>query len=192
MCLSKLCLGAWVGEPLAAEENETMNAEELFKTHIKETAKNLIEHTTRVVNLCQVFSEQLENLGIGVDKTLLLDGAWLHDIAKFDHGNDHHKQENVNHILTLCGVEDVEPYGDITYVISMHKDGFQPQKFPIESAILRTCDKLDGFNKESIRAKKSCKISLEKIEKVLDAETFELFKKVYYECYASVQHKKKK
>ena len=158
-----------------------MNSEEIFRTHIKENAKLLIQHTERVVQFCQEFADYLEAKGIIINKPLLIHAAWLHDIAKFDSGAEHNEQENVKKILDKYDMELSEfSIESITYIISMHKDEFNPEKYIRESAILRVCDKLDKFNKKPKRADRACEKAIDKISKLDENEEwFTAFEEIY-------------
>lgn len=142
-----------------------MDAEKIFRKHIEE--KDDIEHTEQVVKLCEEFADKFSN---DIDKTLLIDAAWLHDIAKPTAGDNHHIDDFVRPILKkyISGSR----LDDIVEIISVHKNGFNPKNNKLESAILRICDKLDRFRKNKKDPEGDCKKSLKKISKKLDEKQF--------------------
>lgn len=104
-----------------------------------------LEHVIRVVELCETFIKN----GACVNKNLLLDAAILHDLSKYI-GNDYH-QERKYIALALnkknIDIDKINKFDDICIIIENHRGEFFPHRYLLESAVLRTCDKLDKFNK---------------------------------------------
>lgn len=132
-----------------------MNAKEIF---LKKCAMKpgRVRHTERVVSLCE---ELAGNFAPGkVDTRLLTEAAWLHDVAKDYNHDEHHRPEVIKAVIDGCEPDD--GLDDITVIISAHKGNlFMPERYALECAILRICDKIDKMNKAQE------KDSAEKIEK---------------------------
>ena len=132
------------------------------------------EHTKRVVELCSRFADLFSD---EIDRKLLLDAAWLHDIAKSKHGEMHHDKECIIEILNEYEEAEIaDRKDDIAEIISAHKKAFNPSSHELESAILRICDKLDRFKKGKDDAEEKCKGSLKRISKILPTEQYEKLK----------------
>ena len=143
-----------------------MNAQESFEWYIKLLLKEIEksrEHTKRVVALCEEFADKYPD---AVDRELLLDAAWLHDIAKYRADKKHNDPEKVLKLLKKyelgSDIDDIEAVAD---VIAVHKGEFAPWDNELESAVLRLCDKLDGFEKGKENAEEKCYDTLKKIKK---------------------------
>lgn len=172
-----------------------MDGKEIFHTHIlygdvsEEKKKHLHLHTLRVVELCMYFEDKLNRKDL--DVALLHQAAWCHDIAKFDDKDHHHEKKVVKKVLRQYTRADVS---DILLVITNHKGDFEKDNFPLESAILRICDKLDKFTKGQKDASEKCEKSYEKIKKSCkDLEDFpwEDFKKIYKKLYKKLKKTQK-
>ena len=167
-------------------EKKKMQLIQEFPTKIKIDKIKIIEHTKRVVKLCEEFATELENVKIGgenikIDRELLIHAAWLHDIAKFDDKKNHNSQELVIKILDIYNndITDVS-IKDIAYVVSFHNGKLKPIEHVLESAILRICDKLDRFNKGKDDAEEKCNKSINKISEWAEREKWlDDFKRIY-------------
>ena len=162
-------------------EKKKMQLIQEFPTKIEIDKIKIIEHTKRVVKLCEEFATELDEQGIEVDRQLLIRAAWLHDIAKFDDGDDHHKKKNVKAVLEKYDMDiESDLVKSIAKIISEHKGSFEPKKHRKEAAILRICDKLDKFNKGKDDAEEKCNKSIEKIsEWAEEEEWFTDFNEIY-------------
>ncbi len=74
-----------------------MRGKDIFDNYINKSATELREHVARVVEMCIEFSENM-NLN-DAKKELLIDAAWLHDIAKFDNNDEHNKESMLRLLL---------------------------------------------------------------------------------------------
>ena len=161
-----------------------MDAEKIFIGSVaadwKNEAKrqNLIEHTERVVALCEKFACKFSN---EVERQLLIDAAWLHDIAKHQAGSEHNRPKEVKKALKKIEpkIEEEKELDNITEIILAHRKAFNPRSHVLESAILRICDKLDKFAKGQIDAEKKCKKSMKKIKKKLAPDKYEILNDLY-------------
>lgn len=82
------------------------------------------EHTKRVVELCSRFADLFSD---EIDRKLLLDAAWLHDIAKSKHGEMHHEKECIIEILNEYEEAEIaDRKDDIAEIISAHKKPLIP------------------------------------------------------------------
>ncbi|QNU68526.1 HD domain-containing protein [Ruminiclostridium herbifermentans] len=182
-----------------------MIAESIFYDYIgklkldQEKEYELIEHTKRVVNLCNKFEEKL-----CLDEQLLHKAAWLHDIAKYNEcGNkryNHHIE--ASSVLSKYGFSYEDP---VCNIIKAHTgDYFEPdEEYSLEAAVLRICDKLDKFNKGKKDAKDKCEASLSLIEDYFSEinidipnafykKYYKLFKKLHKKCKNNKNYKKLK
>lgn len=115
---------------------------------LREDMENHLLHTEGVVSIClEILSALPRQSRLLVDPELLNAAAILHDVAKFDSRDDHHKlAESVllNHRVLLgkeVDIEDIEALGSI---IRAHKGKFKPDEdHACEAAILRMADKID-------------------------------------------------
>lgn len=115
---------------------------------LKEDMEAHLLHTKSVVSIClEILSALPRQSQLLVDLELLNAAAILHDAAKFDNRDDHHKlAESVllNHRVLLgkeVDIEDIEALGSI---IKAHKGKFKPDEdYACEAAILRMADKID-------------------------------------------------
>lgn len=132
-------------------------------------------HTERVAELCEKFSEEFSE----IDKNLLMDAAWLHDIGKaFAREKRHAEKDVVDEALENVGWDNNR--AEVSYIIHRHKGKFHPKRHIIECSILRICDKLDKYNKDDKKhPKQHCKESMEKIREVLRPDELEKFETVY-------------
>lgn len=138
---------------------------------------NLIKHTERVVKMCKKFAEKFPE---DVDPDLLIDSAWLHDIAKFQLGDKHNKRKKVRKVIeNLVPHFEEERLDNIAEIISVHTGEFNPRSHVLESAILRICDKLDKFEKMQDDAEEKCRKSMEKIEGKLNSRDYEILNELY-------------
>lgn len=152
-----------------------MEAQELFERCINSIpdAQSLREHTERVVALCAKFADKFPD---DVDRKLLLDSAWLHDIAKYSAGKKHNEPEKVRALISNLNLGDeVNNIDAVVEIIAAHKGDFAPTKNGLECAVLRICDKLDKFEKGKADAEKRCNKSMQKIQEsgVLDNSELE-------------------
>lgn len=142
-----------------------MNAQESFERYIQSLLtdiKNMRKHTERVVALCEEFADRYPD---AVDRELLLDAAWLHDIAKYRADKRHNSPKRVQAVLEKNELGDeIDSLEAVVDVIAMHKGRFDPWENELECAVLRLCDKLDRFEKGKSDAKKKCRKTLKKIE----------------------------
>lgn len=119
-----------------------------LSAQLRENMKAHLLHTEGVVSVClEILSALPPQSRLLVDPELLNAAAILHDVAKFDDKDDHHKlAESV--ILKNCALwgedvddEDIEALGSI---IRAHKGKFKPDEdYACEAAILRMADKID-------------------------------------------------
>lgn len=117
-------------------------------TQLREDMRAHLLHTEGVVSVClEILSALPPRSRLLVDPELLNDAAILHDVAKFDDKDDHHKRaESVilkNRALWGEDVDDkdIEALGSI---IRAHKGKFKPDEdYACEAAILRMADKID-------------------------------------------------
>lgn len=137
-------------------------------------AKEALQHTERVVELCEDVTNLLEpRLQSCVDRNLLEAAAILHDIAKFDN-TDSHEEDAIDVIRAECAKQTISPidprdFASLDEVIRWHRDGFDPHpRVALEAAILRAADKLDKFSDEpQNKAEKSCEKTLNIIKDYL-------------------------
>lgn len=114
----------------------------------KEKKEKLTAHTQDVVDLCTELVRKFTDQHSDIQETLLINAAYLHDVARFKNGKDgHHKKDCVKKVIGDL-VPEGEEYEAVLEIIKQHRKGFNPQGFIWESAILRLCDKLDKFSKE--------------------------------------------
>ena len=160
----------------------------------------LKEHTQKVVKRCIELAERLNaDMGEEIDFPLLIDAAWLHDVKKLNNRKDgnHHLPRYVRDIIKNANGESVND--DLLEIIAHHKGDFKPVRHPIESAILRLCDKIDKLRqatqkkkkkreKEFNKAKKNCKDTLKLFKQYgFDKNEMDVFKdfcKKYREKYS--------
>ena len=163
-----------------------MNAEEVLRDCVKsgKTKPKRERHTQRVVLLCNELAGRFEDGKVNLH--LLTEAAWLHDVAKDQSGDDHHRPEAVKAVIDGYKLDD--DLDDVTAIISAHRDKFMPSKHKLESAILRVCDKIDKLNKaqekksekkiekKTQEAKEACDKSLRKIKDsgLLEDEDFQV------------------
>lgn len=116
---------------------------------LREDMKAHLLHTEGVVSIClEILSRLPQESQLLVDPELLNAAAVLHDVAKFDDKDDHHKlaESVILKNRALLGEEvddeDIEILGSI---IRAHKgDKFKPDEdYACEAAILRMADKID-------------------------------------------------
>ncbi len=128
-------------------------------TQLREDMRAHLLHTEGVVSVClEILSAlPLESQKL-VNQKLLNAAAILHDVAKFDDKDDHHKlAESVilkNRALWGEDVddEDIEALGSI---IRAHKGKFKPDEdYACEAAILRMADKIDMLRRGKDRQNK--------------------------------------
>lgn len=157
-----------------------MNAQESFEYYINSLLKdvqNLREHTERVVALCEEFAEMYPD---AVDRDLLLDAAWLHDIAKYRVDNKHNNPQKVLAQLEKYALgDDIVDIGTVANIIEMHKGTFKPQEKKLESAVLRLCDKLDRLEKGKDDAEEKCEATLDKAKEKLKKSKYKKLKQFY-------------
>lgn len=151
-------------------EDECYN---ILKRHLFSKAIKTIEHSIRVRYICEeIVCELNKEIQIEINTTLLYRAAILHDIAKFDGEDKHHKK--AKNILKMQGVESKKVFS----IIKAHKGKFTPNdNVIVESAILRMADKIDKFNKYD--ANRTCIENLFKIKcfyKENGLEDYKLFK----------------
>lgn len=152
-----------------------MESERIFRQLV--TYKRTVSHTERVVEMCKYFADRM-NLSAR-DRNLLLDSAYLHDIAKSGFGEAHNLPENVDEVLG-----NKELPNDIYEVILNHKDNFSPKsELAMVCSILRICDKLDKFNKKAADAEFKCNSAMALIQEHLTPDEFKQFKAIYDEIY---------
>ncbi len=158
-----------------------MRGKDIFNDYINKSATELREHVARVVEMCIEFSENM-NLN-DAKKELLIDAAWLHDIAKFDNDDEHNKKKHVEAAVKQVSKE--KELSAICEIIKAHKGKFKPsEEYKLEAAILRICDKLDRFNKKKEDASEKCIDSMEKIN-----EKIPQLPKEFDDTYKSFQKK---
>ena len=128
-------------------------------TQLREDMRAHLLHTEGVVSVClEILSSlPLESQKL-VNQKLLNAAAILHDVAKFDDKDDHHKlAESVilkNRALWGEDVddEDIDALGSI---IRAHKGKFKPDEdYACEAAILRMADKIDMLRRGKDRQNK--------------------------------------
>lgn len=108
-------------------------------------------HTERVAELCEAFLA--ENPSVPVDGVLLLEAAWIHDVAKTAAGKKHAEPKYVKDALReaypelVASSADTEEFYRLLVIVSAHKGEFAPPCCALESAVLRMCDKLDKYDK---------------------------------------------
>lgn len=134
-----------------------MDGEKVLKDYLGEKADEITEHSERVATLCTQFAKAFPD-GT-VNRELLKNAAWLHDIAKPKYKEDHAEEGCVRDVLRDCGVDSP----DLVAIIAAHKGNFEPEHHKLESAILRLCDKIDKQNKN----KKDGKDPREKAKKAV-------------------------
>ena len=135
---------------------------------LKEKMDGHLLHTKRVLTICSEIAEALPPEGRSlVNRELLSSAAVLHDIAKFDDRDDHHKiaeKEIAGHIDCLNWEADGFAMKTLGSVIRAHKGSFEPEEdCACEAAILRMADKIDMLRWDGDK-KKEYKRGLEKIE----------------------------
>lgn len=119
----------------------------------REDMRDHLLHTRGVVSIClEILSALPPQSQSLVDPELLNAAAILHDVAKFDDKDDHHKlAESVilkNRALLGEDVDDenIEILGSI---IRAHKGKFKPDEdSACEAAILRMADKIDMLRRD--------------------------------------------
>lgn len=115
----------------------------------KKVRAKRVRHTERVSALCEELAAHFEDGE--VDQQLLLEAAWLHDVAKDYDDDTHHTPETVRAVIGEYTL-DVD-FDDISAIIAQHKGKkFSPVKYELESAILCICDKIDKMNKAKEKA----------------------------------------
>lgn len=158
------------------------------------------EHTQKVVERCTKLAKILnDEIGKEIDVNLLNDAAWLHDVWKLNKGKKkhHHLPSYVREAIKNFIEGDVND--DWLEIIAQHKGDFKPVKYPMESAILRLCDKIDHLRQATKRKKfkkreknfkkikKQCKDSLDFFEKYgfekTELKVLKDFYKKYLEKY---------
>lgn len=122
----------------------------------KKKARKAYEHTGRVVALCKMFADELQRVGISVNLNILLMAAWLHDVGKSVNKDAHAEAKTVQLAL--------EPYKDdlksemdalLSIIPTHNSEDFSPDdKYKLESAILRICDKLDKYTQAALKQAK--------------------------------------
>ena len=111
------------------------------------------KHTQKVVIRCDQLAKKLIDEERCIDCNLLKDVAWLHDVRKLNKGKKkrHHLPSQVRCAIENVVEEDIND--DWLEIISQHKGDFKPAKYPMESAILRLCDKIDHLRQATKKKK---------------------------------------
>lgn len=125
--------------------------------------KSRKEHVERVCSLCCEFADSLNC----IDKSLLINAAYLHDVAKQIDDDYHHERKYIALALRKKNIDTdkIDRFDDVCIIIENHRGKFFPHRYIWESAILRICDKLDKFNQAKFKAKKIFDNAKEKAEK---------------------------
>lgn len=163
-----------------------MTPKEMLAQHLENKKEDLLRHTDRVMEICERF---VSELGDGlVNEELLFTAAALHDIAKFDGQEDHHKAA-LKIIEREGWSQHLSDPSQVEQIITAHRKSFHPgPDVELEAAILRLADKLDKFEKarlscshDPIKLQKasestldSCNSSLEKISTCLSSQSYQL------------------
>lgn len=160
---------------ISSERNEEKKSE--HKKALKKIPKT-IAHCDRLPGLAASLCEDwcndctAQNISITVDKDLLLQSIYIHDIAKSTDNERHNEQAVVWNVLQKY--EPDEPK-NLLAIIENHSGDFVPGDNPRESAVLRFVDKVDKYNKAAAKkkqekqqkayekAKKSCEKCLEEL-----------------------------
>ena len=124
------------------------------------------DHTRRVVGFCQELADRFPEGRL--DRQLLLDAAWLHDIAK-DRDEERHNDPLVVRSM-LAGYSVEADLDAVTAVIAGHDaPSGAPVRSPLESAALRLCNRMDKFNRarEKDKAEKKLEKAREKCNKTV-------------------------
>ena len=172
-----------------------MTAKKIAKELLDDDYEKTYKHTKRVVELCEKFIRA----GLSVNAEMLLDAAWLHDVAKaIDAGKEHHKPKVVREALKGYKVKDLD---NLVGIIENHKGGFSPKAYELESAVLRICDKLDKYSQADCKcdnekfekaakkfreAAEKCNASMMKIKAALDSNTWSAFEDAYGNILANI------
>ena len=175
-------------------ERKAKTAEELEK--LKEKIEKRKTHSLRVLAFCSDITKALAAGGEAqaaespslpkLNEPLLSAAALLHDIAKFD-SNEHHHRLAVSAVKTVCGPygpEDSSAFFALDEIITAHKGDFRPcPEYAAEAAILRMADKLDKVYRRAQKvqrakaAEKRAQSSLD-IARSLGASNKKITKKV--------------
>jgi len=125
-------------------------SEKMRQDHNLELCIKSDQHSKQVRKLCKQIAKGLENYQeFDIDRTLLFNAAELHDIAKFDKGEKHHKKAKQvisEEYKKLTGKElDEQELVDLSEIIKAHKGKKfdPPENVALEAAILRMADKID-------------------------------------------------
>lgn len=131
-----------------------------------------------MVKLCKKFANKYPT---AVDRELLLNAAWLHDVAKLSAGKKHNKRRKVSAVLKKHNLyHNIDHIKRVTRIIKSHKGKkFNPQKYKLESAVVRLCDKLDRFKKGKKDADKKCRKTLKKAKDVLEEKDYQILEEFY-------------
>lgn len=147
-----------------------MNAQAILLKCVQD--EDIIRHSERVVLLCRKMAEWFKQNGEEVNLKLLLDAAWLHDVAKEKckkekRKDDHNKPDEVMVVIKNCPLDSDIDIKKVTEVIWQHRGKFDAEKRKSVSAILRMSDKLDKLNKAMLKKTKGAEEKKEEIKKAL-------------------------
>lgn len=135
--------------------------------------RDIIRHSARVADLCLQLAGRFR--GEIINRRLLWDAAWLHDVAriKIPWDDEHHKPKKVR--AKIKRYVRASYMDDLTKIIKRHRKKFDPEEYKLESAILRVCDKLDKLNK-ALEKKTAVKADEKRIEAIESCiKSFEKF-----------------
>ena len=159
-------------------ERKAKTAEELEK--LKEKIEKRKTHSLRVLAFCSDITKALAAGGEAqaaespslpkLNEPLLSAAALLHDIAKFD-SNEHHHRLAVSAVKTVCGPygpEDSSAFFALDEIITAHKGDFRPcPEYAAEAAILRMADKLDKIHRR-VRKVQQAELTLKRTQLSLE------------------------
>lgn len=125
---------------------------DLLRLHLGVDDLQVLEHTIRVVGLCERFLGRAAR-DLGLNAELLIQASILHDIAKYD-GGEHQTRSAVENAVAIAAerqkggeADMLVQLGSIFDIIEAHTGCFHPHLHTLEAAVLRICDKLDKFHK---------------------------------------------
>lgn len=154
-----------------------MNGEKIFRVSVRN--EKVISHTERVVSMCMDFADKLDISHY--DRNILINAAWIHDIAKSISGEAHNMPENVKSAVSKAGYN-IDSDIAVLDVICAHKGDFSPEAgLALVSSILRICDKLDKFNKNSSDAMSKSELAVSLAKKKLSDKEYDKLRAVYDE-----------
>lgn len=167
-----------------------MKAEEILRDCVRRgrTEPKRARYAQRVVLLCEELAGRFK--AGKVNLPLLTEAAWLHNVAEDYNDGGHHRPEVIKAVIS--GREPDGGLDDVTAIISAYRGKlFMPEKYPLESAILRMCNRIDKVNKaqeksgakkigkKTEKAKEKCEKNLKRIQdsRLLEDGDFQIIRR---------------